>query len=307
MFNLEKQRVYIQDLMTKLSFPTDAQTTFLNALDTVSANEAAAASFLSLLQQYDESENCPYKQMLAQIKDLGEAVGIHEYTAAMLLFLCMAERLHSRYIERGIDEGVWLNSLLDLRYKLTECRLIHGIDGTFVSWWFPDCFNLTRFALGRLQFEIVTLTDDYVISDTKIPAGSKAINMHIPRTETKLEHNEVLESYRLAAEMFADEFKDEPMVFVCSSWLLDPWNLTVLPPTSNLVAFYNDFKIVEATKYKDYNSVWPVFDCLYTGDPKKLPRNTTLRRAYAERIERGEPVGTAKGLFIYKDGKILNK
>ena len=196
MLELEKQRVYIQDLMDKLSFPTDAQKAFLDALDSISNNKTASAWFLCLLQQYNESEHCSYKQMLAHIKALGEAVGIHEYTASMLLFLCMAERLRLRYLERGIDESIWLNSLLDLRYKLTECRLIYGINGSFVSWWFPEFFNLTRFALGRLQFEVITLTEDYIVADTKIRAGSKAINMHIPRTETKLEHGEVLKSCR---------------------------------------------------------------------------------------------------------------
>lgn len=307
MIDFSEQKNFVQDLMTQLSFPFDAQKTFINSLDRISGSKMASAWFSSLLQQYDESERCSYEQMLAHVKAMSEAIGIHEYTVSLLLFLCMAKKLRSRYLECGIDESVWYNSLLDLRYKLNECRSVYGINGSFVSWWFPGFFNLTRFALCRLQFEVVTLAKEYIIGDKTLPAGSKAINIHIPRTGTKLDHQEVLESYRLAAEMFAHEFKSQPIVFTCTSWLLDPWILTALPPTSNLVEFHKDFKIVESTNYNDYKSIMLVlFDRSGTENTANLPKDTSLRRAYAERIERGEPAAQGKGFFIYQDGKIEN-
>ena len=145
------------------------------------------------------------------------------------------------------------------------------------------------------------------IGSTTVPAGMKAINIHIPRTGGKLDHNEVLQSYRAAAELFASEFEHQPVIFICTTWLLDPWNMTVLSPESNLSAFYRDFRIINTGVYPDYAQVWRLFDRRYNGDPADLPRDSSLRRAYAERIERGEPTGWGTGIFLYRDGKILHE
>lgn len=303
MTHLEDRKNYMLDLMQQLNFPTDAQKTFVDALDRISNDKIASAWFCCLLQQYDESENCAYKQMLNDAKALGQALEIHEYTISMLLFLCMTEKLHSRYLERGIAEEIYYNSMADLAYKLEECRLVHGIHGSFVAYWFRGFFKLTRFALCRLQFEITTTKEEYTFDGITLPAESKAINVHIPRTGTRLDHNDVLTSYRLAAEMFAHEFQSQPIVFTCRSWLLDPWNETVLSPTSNLAAFCNDFRIVRSGEYDDYTEMWRLFDCMYTGDVSALPKDSSLRRAYADRIQRGEPVAWGLGMFVYHGEK----
>ena len=296
---MEATRESVRSLMERLNYPADAQRVFLDALDRIAADKVATAWLFRLLAQYDESENCGYKQMLADVKALGESLGIHEYTSGMLLFLCLGEGLRGRYAERGIDESIFYNSMADLRYKLEECRLVYGVVGSFVASWFPGFFKLTRFALGRLQFEIVSTKNAYEVDGVSLPAGTKAINIHIPRTGTKLDHGAVLDSYRQAAEMFASEFERRPTVFICGTWMLDPWNLMVLSPTSNMRAFYNDFKIVETGEYDSYKDVWRLFDCLYTGDADALPKDSSLRRAYAERIKREEPLGWGRGVFVY--------
>jgi len=292
--------------MDALGFPSDAAKTFIDALKLIFDNESASSRFSDLLQQYEKTKDCPYGQMLTNAVEIGKDLGIHEYTASMLLFLCMAEKLRSRYAENGFGEDIYLNSMADLSYKLEECRLIYGINGSFVASWFRGFFDMTRFALGRLQFEMTETTDEYVIGGVTIPSGSKAINIHIPRTGTRLDHKEVLGSYHLAAEFFANEFDSSPVLFTCHTWLLDPWNMTVLSPESNLSAFYKDFKIVKSGNYGDYGEIWRLFDCLYTGDPRGLPRDSSLRRAYAERVERGEPVSWGLGLFLYDGGSIIN-
>ena len=293
--------------MPKLSFPEDSQKTFLSALDAVASNRTASAWFLSLLAQHDKSETCDYLQMLDHIKSMSEVVGVHEYTLSTLLFLCLAKKLRERYEEKGISEEIFIASLKDLTYKLHECREVYKLDGTYVAWWYPGFFRLTRFALGRLQFEIVHLQKDYKIGETLLPKDSKAINMHIPRSG-KLIHDEVLEAYKQASEFFKDEFQDEPMVFTCASWLLYPFNFTFLPKESNLGLFYGDFNIVEVGEYEaSSGTIRTIFGLEDIKDPSELPRDTSLRRAYAERIEKGEPVGAGRGFFIYKDGKIIKE
>lgn len=291
--------------MDRLAFPVPAQTTFFEVLDKIAGDEEAAQSLLEIVSQYKDSENCNYSAHLAKSKEIGEKLGVHEYTMAMLIFLCYAETLRLRYLERGLDEAVYWNSMADLSYKLEECRLVHGVVGSFVAPWFIGFFNLTRFALGRLQFEIIVADKEYPVSRRAIQKGDKIINIHIPRTGTRLEHEQVIEAYRLAEAWFAKEFEGRELLFGCHSWLLYPWHTEVLAPKSNLAAFMNDFEIVESGQNGDYQEVWRLFDCRYTGDPDALPQDSSLRRRYVERIKSGEPIGWGFGFFYFQNGEIL--
>jgi hypothetical protein len=166
--------------------------------------------------------------------------------------------------------------------------------------WFSGFFKVQRFALGRMQFELTNLKKSYTCNGVTLPEGQLAIGVHIPRTGGPLLHGDVLAAYRLAADFFAAHFKDTPTVFTCHSWLLDPWNLTVLRPDANIAAFIRDFEIVEVEQCADYSQLWRLFDCLYTGDPDALPANSSLRRAYIERVKRGEKTAVGLGIFLMK-------
>lgn len=291
---------YIENLMQKLQFPASAQKEIMDTVVCILNNKDATEKFTVLQKRYDESEICPYDEMLNAVKEIGNSLNIHEYTISLILFLSFAEKLFERYVERGISEEIYYNTLADLRYKLEECRLVYGITGSFVANWFGGFFALKRFALGRLQFEIIDLQEKYVIDNIVIHKGSKAINVHIPRTGTKLDHNEVLRSYDIAAKFFAKEFENQPIIFACHSWLLDPWNLTVLSDKSNLALFSKDYKIVQTGGYKDYSEIWRLFDCVITDDVSKLPQDTSLRKAYVERMLKGENLSWGQGVFVYK-------
>jgi hypothetical protein len=300
---METVKQNVRFVMERLSFPEQDRAVFLAALDQIATDPVATAWLTRMITQYDENENCHYSRLLADSKALGEVLGIHEYTMAMLLFLCFAERLRARYAERGLCEEVYWNSMADLRYKLEECHLVHGVVGSFVAPWFGGFFNLTRFALGRLQFEIIHTKKDFTVGGELLPAGSPVINIHIPRTGTRLSHEDVLDAYRRAAAWFRAELGEHPTVFTCSSWLLFPWHLTVLAPTSNLAAFIGDFEIVESKDYADYSEVWRLFDCHYTGDPDALPQDSSLRRAYVDRIKSGLPTGSGRGFIRWNEEK----
>ena len=292
----------------KFQFPEASRDVFADALNRIANNPVASAWLTRLVAQYETSEGkCHYRRMLADISAMGEVLGIHPHTAEMLLFLCLGEPLRTRYEARGIDEKIYLDSMMDLRYKLEECRLVEGTVGSFVASWFGGFFDMTRFALGRLQFEIVHTGKDFTVGGELVPAGSPAINMHIPRTGTRLSHEDVMDSYRAAAAWFADVFPDGNVLFTCSSWLLDPWHLTVLKPESNLAAFIGDFEIVETKQYADYGELWRLFDCRYNGNVDDLPQDSSLRRAYADRVRRGEPTGSGRGFFRMRDEEIVSR
>lgn len=285
--------------MLKLEFPEEARRELLTALEKMLAADDVAAELDALLSIYDENELCDYKDLVARAKAAASRVGIHEYTAQMLLYLALGERLKERYIERGLDLDIFYASLSDLRYKLEECRLVHGIVGGFSNGWFQGFYQLDRFALGRLQFEIRKYDCDFLVDGVRITNDTKVINIHIPRTGGRLDHDEVLRSYALAAEFFRPELDGE-IIFHCNSWLLDPFHEKVLAQSSNMMKFIKDFTIVETGVAPDYSSAWRLFDKMYTGNPDELPADSSLRRAYVERIRRGEPLGWGQGFFIYK-------
>lgn len=291
---MDKLKIHIQSLMKRLLFPDDARLELEAAYDAMQGPD-----FSRLIARYQETENCDYKALLSDVTAIGGRHGIHPYTASLLLFLCFSEVLLERYRIRGIEESIYYCSMADLAYKLEECRLVHGINGSFVASWFSGFFALTRFGLGRLQFELVKTAENHTVDGKIVLTGSKAINVHIPRTGTRLDHTLVQEAYRSAAEFFSPMFQNEPILFHCKSWLLDPWNLTVLKPESNLSVFIRDFEIVQTGSYDDYKDLWRLFDCKYEGDASTLPRNSSLRCAYADRVARGEPIGWGLGMFFY--------
>lgn len=296
---------FVISLMDKIEFPENAKPTFIDAIDTITKNENHLLLFKNIITEYDKTENCGYGEMLEKAKGIGKELGVHEYTISLLLFLCLSPKLYERYIKKGLSPDLFYHTLKDLTYKLNECRLLYGIDGSFVAPWFQGFFNLTRFALGRLQFEYYSTRYEYVFNGKTMPVGSKVVNMHIPRTGTKLDHNEVLESYRMAEEMFADKFSPEPVIFLCDSWLLDPEIPSFLRPDSNLTLFQKDFTIVMTGESRVYSALWTVFDREVTGDISVLPADTSLRKAYIERIKNNKPFYYGHGLFLYKNGKII--
>ena len=233
------------------------------------------------------------KKYLLKVKE--EAFGYRCLTNERQYYM---ENYPDIIIEKGnIDEIIFYNTMRDLRYKLEECRLVRGKYGTFVPWWYKGFFEMKIFALGRLQFEINYTWFDCEVDGKHIPKDTKVLSVHIPRTGTKLEHCLVEDSYRRAADFFKDEFDN--IIFICNSWLLYPWNRSVLKDGSNLAEFYDDFTVVNSGEYHNYSEVWRLFDCLYDGNPDKLPNDTSLRRAYIDRIKSGKPLGYGTGVILY--------
>ena len=123
--------------------------------------EGAAALLEDILQIYNDNFNCDYKIILTKCEDSAKLCGVHEYTVKLLAYICLSRQLRANYEARGLDLGIWFDSMCDLKYKLIECKLVKGIYGSFVAEWFSRFFNMTRFGLGRLQFEIVPFRRNY--------------------------------------------------------------------------------------------------------------------------------------------------
>lgn len=291
---------YIISFLERYNYPLDAKSDLLNAYDKMRCDE-----FKEILDVYEQNKNCDYALLIDNTTHLAEKFGVHKYTAHLLLFICLSKQLGEYYKQENIDEEIFYNSMNDLLYKLLECRAIHGINGIYVANWYKGFFKMTCFAICRLHFEIVKTHNEVTLGGRVFPTGTKAIGIHIPRTGTKLTHEDVLTSYCQAAKFFAKEFENQPILFTTGTWLLDPWLKTVLPESSNLLLFGNDFKIVETIGSSADYIAHVVFGTIYNGNPKALPQNTTLQRAYVKSFEEGKQPHTATGIFLYENNKII--
>ncbi len=290
---------YLHFFFDKFDYPEEARKCLISALQRIYGNTAAAKKLEQLLSRYRESMNCDYKGMIEEMKSLSGETGINEHTGYLLMFVLMSEILRDYYKERGVDSDMWKRCMFDLKYKLLECRAVYGNWGTFVPGWFPGFFNMTRFAFEKLQFEAIRFGEDYSKNGVVLTPDSTVLNVHIPRTGTRLDRESVDRAYAQAKEFFSDKFIDRPTVFVCDSWLLFPRHKEMLKPWSNLLSFISDYDIIRSGEYKDYHEVWRLFDMNYTPDLSKLPADTSLRRSYIELMKIGEKTGWGRGVYIY--------
>lgn len=292
-------RAYITEFLAEYDYPEEAREALLGAFDTiVSSGENAA--FSALLEEYATNREPDALAILEKMKAISASCGIHEYTGALLLLICYSRQLREFYRLAGLSEEIFKTSMLDLRNKLMECRLVKNVWGTFVAPWLAGYFNLSRFGLGRLQFEVRDFRDSYSKNGLTLHPESKVINVHIPRTGGRLDEESRKKSYAMAAEFFASRYGMEPIVFYCSSWLLFPKHKQILKEGSNLRAFMDDYDIFKSGEYENYEESWRLFDTEYTEDHTNLPADSSLRRAYIQMMDAGEKTGWGKGIYLYK-------
>ena len=291
---------YATRFMCEIGFEDEAIASLSGDLEKIYSDESAKALFEECICEYDRSCELDYTALCKKAAKSGEIVGVHKYSAELLLFICLSKKLRERYAERGIDDSIWHDSMCDLKWKLWECKAVKGVYGSFVAYWFDGWFDLTRFALGRLQFEIELFEHEYRLGTMVLTPSTKVINVHIPRTLTPLDKESREDSYRRAAEFFKGELGGAPTVFVCHSWLLYPPAEKILPSHSNIRGFMADYDIVSfgENKENEHPDMWRLFDMDFTGNAADYPEDSSLRAAYKKFLMEGNRTGWGYGVFI---------
>lgn len=284
---------YLSAFLDNFAYSREDSQALLEAYDKINEKAEPRAIFNTALKIYEESYDCNYNKILELSKDAGALSDVHEYTAQLLVFMCMSRELKERYMDKGIDLSIYENSMLDLKYKLEECKIVKGICGSFVAGWFVGFFNLTRFALGRLQFEISELWGEYKTETKFLPDKAKVINVHIPRSGTPIDKASCDEAYEMALNHFKD--KTDTGAFVCYSWLLYPENENLFPKHTNMYRFFKEFDVYKSGDSEDNGDLWRLFDT-DEKDVDKLPADTSVRRAYVEHLKNGGKTGWGYGI-----------
>ena len=289
-------RKYLTDFFEVFDYSAKDSAYLLGVYDRLVANAKTKEVWDRALAVYEANIACDFNEIIAMAGEVARTLYLHEYTTELLIFICMSRRLKAEYEARGIDSEIFYNSMLDLKYKLEECKLVKGIVGSFVAFWFAEFFNLTRFALGRLQFQMVDFGSHYEKDGVVLTPESRVIEVHIPRSMTPLDEASCDAAFAHAKEFFAPQ-TGKVCAFVCHSWLLYPEHEHMLSHSSNVYKFMKRFDIIRAGTSKRREDLWRLFD---TDEKRwdKLPADTSLRRAYVEHLKQGGQVGWGHGVFI---------
>lgn len=290
-----------RNIMEHIGFPQEAADTICDCTERVSEN----ADFNALLDEFiAHPENI--EDVLKRLKALSAELGENEYTMNMCLLVGACPALRERYAEKGIDEEIFWKSIEDMHWKLLECKECEGVWGTFVPGWYRGFFDMTRFGLGRFQFEETGFDADYYEKcGNTLKRGDTVINFHIP-SAGPLTDEKRLDSYKQAYKFFGGK-DGEPMAFVCGSWLLYEGHREFLPGNSNILRFMDDFDIIRSADKEKFGDGWRVFGKYSNGPVDDLPEDTSIRRAFKQRLQQGKPTGYGYGVFFFDGEKILGK
>lgn len=291
-------RHYLESFFKEFKYEKSDEEYLLKTYDNINSHPEAKKLLGEALFAYQEDIKCDYDKIIKSCTEIARRIDAHEFTVELLMFICLSKQLENNYKDKGISREIFYNSMLDLKYKLEECKLVKGVIGSFVAFWFIGFFDMTRYALGRLQFEIVKFNHNYKKDQYELTPESQVLNMHIPRSGEPLDEESVKASLEQAADFFNSKI-DEPCVFVCDSWLLYPLHTKMLPESSNIRRFMEKFDIIDNGIFRDNRELWRFFDT-NEQNPERLPVNTSLRKIYVNHLKAGGRAGWGYGVIIFQ-------
>lgn len=222
----------------------------------------------------------------------------------LALALGYAVRTREEYRKRSLPDSLYWKTLGDISRWAEQCRLDTGIFGVCDMEWLCLPLRLALFQLGSLQFQYCIYPYDVPVrvQGRILRKGDLAYRIHIPKGVpfTKADR---YRSYQSAVQFFG-----KPGFFVCDSWLLSPALSALLPTSSNIRSFFDDFTIVSVDETSDLEGLWHLYGKRrrYSwADIPVLARDTAVRRAALDHIQRTGKTESAAGVF-YFDGKQLS-
>lgn len=305
----QQERVaFALGLMKKWKFPAECVDLFKRVEKSYFLTDPYGSFFGNLSDDY-MARKIPFKALDAEIKRVAAETGVHHYTLSEVFFLNCGADLQKLYQKVGFTDDMFDGAMLDFYCKLMECREWHGVWGneTCYCTWPDQFFELTRYPLGRFQYEKDSFRDAdcYRFGDVTLRRGDPVAKFHIPSCgpfPRELRY----ESYRRAYDFFPELRQNGKLPIICHSWLLFPEHKVFLPETSNIRDFCGDFQILECGFDSVPTVPERVFGSRCNAAFDNLPRDTGLRRAYADWLAAGGDTGYGYGILIFDGEKIVN-
>jgi hypothetical protein len=288
---------FLTDFLQKYDFPAEGSKSLLCSFDQILSHSQLSDVLLTAVQTY---ESCATTQeaimeLLQRVKTAAAETDIPTEAVELLFFMLCMKPLKERFNTLGLSEDYYAGVARDLRSKLNECHAVRGIWGSFVAHWFPRFFVPNRFVMGRLQYELITIPEQYCTPETAHFANQPAINVHIP-SGAPLRIEDVRASMQEAAKFYGRHFPGGNVPFVCNSWLLFPGHKEMLPESSGIRQFMEEFTLLNAYEEPQRQNLWRLFLTDNVWELDELPQDTSLQRAYVAWLKAGKNVGGGLGL-----------
>jgi len=205
-------------------------------------------------------------------------------TGKLINQLAAAADCRNIYALMGIDDSVFINTMKCFSRYVREHMVQFGCYGYDRESWAWRHLSLRMFRLGVLEFEPIYYKD-----------GRKAISVHIP-SDSVMTREALDASYKQAMEFepFGDYRSGN---FYCSSWLLAPVLKELLPESSRIRNFMNDYEIIKTDSGDSEVMRW-VYKKEYP-DIVSLPEETSLQRAIKKHLLSGGHIGEGIGIYKY--------
>lgn len=186
------------------------------------------------------------------------------------------------YMQRGIDERIFIDTFKFLPRFLEEYKQTYGFYRFTWAWWFPRQLALQEFRLGTLEYELISTEDS-------VPQ----IYIHIP-SDARLQKKDLRDSY-FELKAFLDKFFPEYMKaeLFCESWLIAPALKQFLKEDSRILYFQNCFEVISVDIESNGFMDW-----LYKRNDiplEELPEDTSLQRNVKSYLLKGGKIGWALG------------
>jgi len=289
---------FLTQYFQEYDYPADGAQSLLESLEKALRSETLAPVLLGAVAEYESTAPEVSEQVSALMQRFHAAAletDLCPEATDLLFFLLCMKHLKQRYEDAKLPMAYYRGVADDLRAKLHECYALKGIWGTFVASWFNRWFSLGRFAIGRLQYECIPIPESYCPEGYAHLAGQPAVNVHIP-SGRPLIRREIRDSMAAAAAFFAPKFPDGKVLFICHSWLLFPGHLEMLPESSGIRAFMEEFTVAGTYDDPTGHDLWRIFCTEETANIDALPQDTSLQRAYVRWLKSGKSVGGGIGI-----------
>lgn len=198
----------------------------------------------------------------------------------LTIYLHCLINTHERYIEKGIPEKVFVDTMGFIPRFIKSNRDTWGVSAFTMAWWFPREISMNEFRIGDYEYEF--------FNDN----GVKKMWLHIP-SDANLATADIKAIYPFV-EKFYPEYSSAQIC--CDSWLLAPALKELLPEGSNILSFQNKFEIKRTDPDASWfmGWIWPRCDMPL----EDLAENTTLQRNAKKHLLAGGKIGTAYGEYI---------
>ena len=226
---------------------------------------------------------------------LSERLGVDINILNLHIYLCFTENTYELCKARGISDENFLEAMSCWKIVSDICHERtggYGVAQAVYRSWQRRFVDATIFRLGRLEFETVASTLNFEIDGIEIREGDPVISVHIPRKD-RFDEASCEAAYERARKFFKKHFDMDKIVFICHSWLMDPWLCDALAETSTIVNFQKKYKILEVDDNAASAIGWIFGKKL--DDINDYPEDTTIRRAAKRKLLAGERIGTALG------------